>query len=81
MSHEEFLDQFNSLPPEAQRQVLDLIALLQTRYDCAQSRQSEESSDIAGELFIGMWRDRDDMEDSTAWVRSSREREWIKQGG
>jgi hypothetical protein len=23
-----------------------------------------------------MWRDREDMQDSTAWVRSLRQREW-----
>ena len=25
---------------------------------------------------IGMWEDREDMQDSTAWVRQLRQREW-----
>jgi hypothetical protein len=25
---------------------------------------------------IGMWKDREDMEDSAAWVREVRQREW-----
>ena len=25
---------------------------------------------------IGMWEDREDMQDSAAWVRQSRQREW-----
>lgn len=69
MSQEDILSQFNSLPPEAQRKVLDFMAILQKR----------ESSDIAEEGFIGMWKDREEMQDSTAWVRDSREREWVKQ--
>jgi AbrB family looped-hinge helix DNA binding protein len=28
------------------------------------------------EPFVGMWRDREDMADSTQWVRQAREREW-----
>jgi hypothetical protein len=70
MSQEDVLTRFNSLPPEAQRQVLDFMAILQRK----------ESSDIAEEGFIGIWKDREDMQDSTTWVRSSREREWVKQG-
>ena len=26
--------------------------------------------------FVGMWRDREDMADSSAWVRRARQREW-----
>lgn len=32
--------------------------------------------DLAEEPFIGLWRDRQDMQDSTVWVRVVREREW-----
>jgi AbrB family looped-hinge helix DNA binding protein len=28
------------------------------------------------EPFVGMWQDREDMADSTQWVRQAREREW-----
>jgi hypothetical protein len=81
MSQEDILSQFNSLPPEAQRQVLDFMTILQAYYGSAQSPEREKSSDISEEAFIGLWQDREDMQDSTAWVRSSREREWVKQGG
>lgn len=30
----------------------------------------------ANEPFIGMWRDREDMRDSVAWVQDLRQREW-----
>lgn len=32
-------------------------------------------SDLESEGFIGMWRDRDDMKDSAAWVRGARQSE------
>jgi len=80
MSQEDILTQFDSLPPNAQQQVLDFIAVLKARYADYQPSEGEVAS-IAEEGFIGMWRDREDMQDSTAWVRRGREREWVKQGG
>lgn len=65
-----------SLPPEAQKQVIDFIAFLKTRY-CTRPRATQAKRiKLADEPFIGMWRDRDDMQDSTAWVRHLRRREW-----
>jgi hypothetical protein len=34
------------------------------------------SDDWAKEPFIGMWKDREDMNDSSFWVRQVRQREW-----
>jgi AbrB family looped-hinge helix DNA binding protein len=31
---------------------------------------------LAKEPFVGMWQDREDMADSSDWVRSIRRREW-----
>jgi hypothetical protein len=71
---------FNSLPPEAQQVVADLIAFLrrQTRPSTARKRAPREWEN---EPFVGMWRDREDMEDSSAWVRQLREREWTRSRG
>lgn len=30
------------------------------------------------EPFVGMWKDREDMADSTRWVRELRKREWTR---
>ena len=81
MSNEDVLSQFNSLPPEGQRQIIEFIASLRQRYIALQATDNQPSLELTEEGFIGMWRDRDDMQDSTAWVRNSREREWVKQGG
>lgn len=73
MTHQELLDEFESLPAEAQRQVAEFIALLRQRYRLVQPGRSR---DLAKEPFIGMWRDRSDLEDSSAWVRNARTSEW-----
>ncbi|MEW6130112.1 MAG: DUF2281 domain-containing protein [Acidobacteriota bacterium] len=76
MSQEEFLREFNALPPEDKRLVADFIAFLQSRYKKPKPKKKSKRSDIKKEAFIGMWHDRDDMKDSSTWVRNLREREW-----
>ncbi len=78
MTHEEILREIASLPPEGQRQVLNYIAFLHQRYGRLNRIEEPETSELAKDRFIGMWRDREDMQDSSAWVRNSREHEWIK---
>jgi hypothetical protein len=78
MTHEEFLKEFNSLPPEGQRQVASFIAFLHEQYRRSQYGEEAEASNIAQDSFIGMWQDREDMQDSSVWVRGIREGEWVK---
>ena len=33
---------------------------------------------LTDEPFVGMWRDREDMADSSEWVRTTRQREWTR---
>lgn len=75
MTNEELLREFIALPPEGKRVVADLIAFLRQRYGSAPSAAST-LPDLGTESFIGMWRDHDDMQDSTAWVRDVRKKEW-----
>jgi len=42
----------------------------------AQPARKTRRTRLADEPFIGMWRDREDMQDSTAWVQSLRQHEW-----
>jgi len=67
--------EITSLPPEAQRQVIDFVAFLKTRYLNWQTIKTKQTN-LVDEPFIGMWREREDMQDSTAWVQSLRRREW-----
>jgi len=65
-----------SLPPEAQKQVSDFVAFLKTRYPIVQANRGARRTRLADEPFVGMWRDREEMQDSSAWVRRLRESEW-----
>ena len=77
MTPEEILRVIGSLPPEAQREVEDFVAFLHERHGRVSSTQPSRS-ELHAEGFIGMWRDHDEMRDSTAWVRNLRESEWVK---
>jgi hypothetical protein len=77
MTNEEILREINALPLEAQRQIEDFIAFLRERYRTSPS-QNPPVADLETEAFVGMWRDREDMHDSSAWVRNVRETHWGK---
>lgn len=76
MDATDLIQDIGSLPPEAQKQVSDFVAFLKTRYPVAKATRRAKRPKLADEPFIGMWRDRADMKDSSAWVRRLREREW-----
>lgn len=69
----QMLQQFEELPPQAQQEVVDFIAFLRQRRSAATAKKLRP---VREEPFVGMWKDRDEMADSTRWGRSVREREW-----
>ncbi|MCF2149555.1 DUF2281 domain-containing protein [Desmonostoc muscorum LEGE 12446] len=76
MTQQELLNEFLSLPAEAQRQVIDFIAFLRQRYAVVEPTSESPNSDLINDKFIGMWsvgvarrRHRQDLADSTVWVR------------
>ncbi|MBL8186652.1 MAG: hypothetical protein JNK38_01520 [Acidobacteria bacterium] len=75
MTNEEILREINSLPPEGQRLLESVLASLRQLYSRSPS-SIQPATDIRSESFIGMWRDRDDMSNSSEWVRKLRESEW-----
>ena len=78
MTNEEILREIASLPVEAQRQIEEYVAFLRERYKTSLNNKTEPLPDLRSEPFIGMWKDREDMRDSAAWVRSVREKHWGK---
>lgn len=76
MTPQQFLDEYTSLPEEARRQVADFAAFLRQRYKVAPPMSRSRPADLAHEPFIGMWRNRQDLEDSVTWVRDTRKAEW-----
>ncbi len=76
MNREQVWRDFEALPPHAQQQVADFIAFLRARTNETSSRVPRSANHLADEPFIGMWQDRDDLSDSSAWVRQLRREEW-----
>ena len=65
-----------SLPADAQKEVVDFVAFLKTRYPDDRAGRTQDRTDLKDDPFIGMWRDREDMQDSITWVRRLRQGEW-----
>lgn len=78
MAATDIVREIASLPPEAQRQVVDFVAFLKARYPASQGSRKPRRTKLVDEPFIGMWCGRQDMQDGTAWVRNVREREWAQ---
>lgn len=77
MNREKAWRELTSLPPEAQQEVLDFIEFLSKRYKQVPARDKRRKPKLTEEAFVGMWRDRQDMQDSSDWVRNVRKREWM----
>jgi hypothetical protein len=75
MRQDNLWQDFDTLPPEAKKQVIDFISFLQTRYKPTPKRKSRKVR-VRNEAFVGIWRGREDMQNSTAWVRDLRKRHW-----
>ena len=62
-----------ALPPKTRRVVFDLISMLRAHQEPGAAPRKSKRLPLDREKFIGMWRGREDMADSTEWLR---EREW-----
>ncbi len=76
MTQKDILKKFETLPPDAQKQVLDFISFLETHYSL--KRKKTTNNRLSEEKFIGIWRDRKDLRNSSSWVRNLRKVEWEK---
>ena len=76
MEQEKIFDDISNLPPEAQQQVADFIAFLRTRYKRSDAEKQTKRINLINEPFIGIWKDREDMNNSGKWLRNVREAQW-----
>lgn len=74
MIQQKLLDELEELPLEAQNQVIDFIESIKARYKKAEI----ETTSLSEEVFFGLWKNREDMQDSTAWVRNLRKKQWTR---
>ena len=67
------LEKVRSLAPEKQQEILDFAEFLVQK---AQATETSTKIDWQNSPSIGMWQDREEMQDSTNWVRHRRQQEW-----
>ena len=76
METEKIYNDIKNLPPDAQRQVFDFIDFIKKRYKPSPKKKQSRKINFASESFIGIWKDREDIKDSSTWLRSIRKTEW-----
>lgn len=79
MSEKELIKQIKKLPSEAQQEAAEFVDFLSKKYiqQPVESSSSQKKS-ILESSFRGIWKDREDMQDSTKWVRELRKSRWAK---
>jgi hypothetical protein len=78
MQAEQLWSDFAALPTDAQQQVIELITRLRSSLQAPETPQPSKRSSLRDEPFVGMWKNRADMEDSSEWVRELRRKEWTR---
>ncbi|MEX0646463.1 MAG: DUF2281 domain-containing protein [Balneolaceae bacterium] len=79
MSEKELIKRIRKLPSEAQQEAADFVEFLTQKYiqQPVDSSSSKKKS-ILESSFRGILKDREDMQDSTKWVRELRKSRWAK---
>ena len=75
MSESKVSKKIKKLPPEAKQQAQDFVDFLYERYVNDETRKSTKKSILESSFFF-MFKDREDMQDSTDWVRKVRKSQW-----
>ncbi len=77
MSEKELIQQIRKLPAEARQEAADFVEFLSQKYIQKPAvTDSEDKKSIVESSFRGIWKDREDMKDSTEWVREIRKSRW-----
>lgn len=74
---EAIIERLRELPLERQQELLDFAEFLVQK---VQTESHPHKIDWQTDPCVGMWNDRSDMQDSTAWVRQTRQQEWNRYG-
>ena len=77
MSEKELIKQIKRLSSEAQQEAADFVEILSKKYlSKPEETDSTKKKSIVENSFRGVWKDRDDLQDSTKWVRELRKSRW-----
>ena len=78
MSEKELIKQIQELPSSAKREAADFVEFLYDRYVGRNKEGKKTRKPISKSSFRGIWKDREDMKDSTQWVRNIRKSRWTQ---
>lgn len=79
MSEKELIKQIRELPAEAQQEAADFVEFLTKKYiQRTEATDTSNKKSILENSFRGIWKDREDLQDSTKWVRELRKSRWAK---
>lgn len=76
MSEKELIKQIRNLPTEARQEASDFVEFLSKKYLQESEKTKSKTNSILENSFRGIWKDREDLEDSTKWVRELRKSRW-----
>ena len=77
MSEKELIKKIKKLPFEAQQEAAEFVEFLTKKYfRNFKETDSPGKKSILENSFRGVWKDRDDLQDSTKWVRELRKSRW-----
>ncbi len=76
MSSKTLLEKFASLSDENKKEVIDFIDFLKNQKEKPVHSTEKAKTKLEDEKFIGMWENRIEMRNSSAWVRKIRKSEW-----
>lgn len=69
------VDKVRSLSPDKQQEILDFAEFLVQK---TQTTATPTKTDWRNSPAVGMWEDREEMQDSTGWVQNLCQQEWNK---
>ncbi len=72
MNVQVLLNDIKALPQDKQEEVADFIAFLKSRSGTRKEKTTSTNTAVKSDSFFGMWSHRDEMADSSSWVRDLR---------
>lgn len=76
MSESIISKKIEQLSPGAKKQAQDFVDFLYQHYVGGKKKDKDEPSSISDSSFFGIWKNREEMKDSTQWVRDLRKSQW-----
>jgi len=72
----QLVEQIEALPEKARQEIEHLVLVMKLRYARQNPLTDEELAQWADPEIFGMYADREDVRDSTAYIRKLREQQW-----